>query len=171
MIEPRVDVKSLNSFLDRLAAMRVHYTIRKARPEAVMVLAATSNERWEVEFMTEDWGRTEVERYGRLGQAAGAEALTELWDRLDLASTASPAHPELNGFLNRLDAGRVAYEIFRRDTGGLTVRVYVPGQYWEATFMNDGRIAVERFQSRGEIEDESALKALWESLRIESGHP
>lgn len=167
---PRVDVKSLNTFLDRLAVTQAHYTIRKARPEAIMVLAATSNERWEIEFMTEDWGRTEVERYRRLGQAAGAEALAELWDRLGLASTASAAQPELNGFLNRLDAGRVAYELFKRDAPGLTVQVYVPGQYWEATFVDDGRIAIERFESRGEIEDESALEELWKSLRIETGH-
>jgi hypothetical protein len=166
-----IDLKSLNAFLNRLTAARAQYTIRKARPEAVMVLVATSTARWEVEFMTEDWGRTEVERYRRLGPVAGAEALAELWDRLDLSPLPLALDSELNGFLNRLDAGKVAYEVFKRDMTGPTVRVYSPGQYLEATFMSDGLIAIERFESRGEIKEELALNSLWDSLETERDHP
>jgi hypothetical protein len=171
VIEPRVDLKSLNAFLNRLASAGAHYTIRKVRPEAFMVLVATPAERWEVEFMTEDWGRVEVERYGRLGQVAGAEALTELWDRLGLPAVAVPARPEVNSFVNTLERSSFFYELFKRDPKGLTVRVDGLGQYWEATFLDDGYLAVERFESPGEIEDEGALKGLWDSLQTEADHP
>jgi hypothetical protein len=37
----------------------------------------------------------------------------------------------------------------------------VPGERWEIEFLTDGAIEVERFVSRGEIEDSAALNELF----------
>lgn len=43
--------ESLLSFLAKLEAQRIQYTLQHNRDEAVMVLVAVPGQRWEIEFM------------------------------------------------------------------------------------------------------------------------
>jgi len=167
MSNPPIDQQRLNEFVRRLESLGARYTIKKARPEALMVLVTTARERWEIEFMTLDWGRIEVERYESLGPADNAKVLPELWERLGLPSTPDDSHERINDFLNTLDRANVHYEVINSGTRGLTVRLYAPGQYWEVSFSAESQLAIERFESSGEISDESSLETLWDLLNEE----
>lgn len=67
----------LLSFLTRLEAAKIRYTLEHNRGEAVMVLIAVPGERWEVEFMRD--GSVEVERFISAGGIEGKGLLDELF--------------------------------------------------------------------------------------------
>ncbi len=67
-------------------------------------------------------------------------------------------------FLERLDQAKINYTMRHSREDAVMVVVYAPGQYWEVEFTADGDIDIERYQSDGHIDDESAIEelfALW----------
>ncbi len=56
-----VDVKDLNSFLNKLDVIKIYYKINKIRNESIMVEVAVPGQRWEVEFMED--GTIEIEKF------------------------------------------------------------------------------------------------------------
>lgn len=56
-----VDIKDLNSFLNKLDECKIYYKINKIRNESIMVEVTVPGQRWEVEFM--DDGTIEIEKF------------------------------------------------------------------------------------------------------------
>jgi hypothetical protein len=69
---------------------------------------------------------------------------------------------KLLGFIRRLEESQIHFEVASYRYDGISVVVTVPGERWEVDFLADGDIDVEKFVSNGQIEDESALEALFE---------
>ena len=68
------------SFLNRLRAEGVHFSVEHNRDEAVMVLAVVPGERWEVEFFAD--GHTEVEVFRSDGAIdSDRSKIDELFER------------------------------------------------------------------------------------------
>lgn len=56
-----LDIKDLNSFLNRLDVCKIYYKIIKIRIESIMVEVVVPGQRWEVEFMED--GTIEIEKF------------------------------------------------------------------------------------------------------------
>jgi hypothetical protein len=67
----------LLAFLTRLEDNHIHYTLGRARDEAIMVTVAVPGERWEVEFLLD--GSVDVERFVSTGVLGDANTLDELF--------------------------------------------------------------------------------------------
>ncbi len=70
---------NLLSFLDRLEAKKIHYTLEHSREEAIMVIIAAPGERWEVEFMED--GSIEIERFISTGKIESEIILEDLFNK------------------------------------------------------------------------------------------
>ena len=70
-------MKELISFLERLRAAKISYSLTSVR-EAVMVSIAVPGERWEVEFFED--GEIEVEVFRSNGRIEGASAIERLFE-------------------------------------------------------------------------------------------
>ena len=68
---------------------------------------------------------------------------------------------QLLGFLRRLEAAKIAYQLRHSRYDALMVEINVPGERWEVEFLEDDEIEVERFRSNGHIDDEAALAELF----------
>jgi hypothetical protein len=80
-------LRKLTTFLKRLEAARIHYSLACYREGVLMVLVTVPGERWEVEFWAD--GSIEVERFVSNGEICGENALSELWTKY-----ADPEHAE-----------------------------------------------------------------------------
>ncbi len=60
-------------------------------------------------------------------------------------------------FLNRLDAAHVHYTLGHTRPESVMVDISLPGWHWEAEFMLDGSIEIERYQSVAGVEDQPQL--------------
>ena len=80
---------------------------------------------------------------------------------------------KLLNFIRRLEEAKIYYQLASHRDDAISVIVTVPGQRWEVDFLADGDVDVERFVSTGDIDDESALKELFEKFaeRPESDTP
>jgi hypothetical protein len=59
-------------------------------------------------------------------------------------------------FLARLDEHKIWYRLEHvRDS--IMVITMIPGEYWEIEFFADGHIEIEKFTSKGEIQDDLSL--------------
>lgn len=67
---------------------------------------------------------------------------------------------KLLDFLRRLREAKIAFDLRQSRDDALMVKINVPGERWEVEFLESGEIEVERFQSGGEIQDETILDAL-----------
>jgi hypothetical protein len=72
-------LQKLLSFMKRLDASKIHYSLDRVREEAVMVRVDVPGERWEVEFFVN--GQIEVEVFSSGGPHNGIEGEESL-DRL-----------------------------------------------------------------------------------------
>ena len=68
----------LLSFLNRLRAAKIHYSVEHIRNEAILVHVVVPGERWEIEFMAS--GTVEVEIFKSDGSILGDEALITLFE-------------------------------------------------------------------------------------------
>jgi hypothetical protein len=66
----------------------------------------------------------------------------------------------------RLEKAKINYEMISRRQDGVTILVRGPQNYWEISSLKDGTIAVERFVSSGQIEDESSLEELFARFAV-----
>ena len=73
----------------------------------------------------------------------------------------NPIFTKMMNFLDRLEGCGIAYTLTRAREEALMVSVTVPGERWEVEFLCDGSVEVERFRSKGEIEDEATLGELF----------
>ncbi len=64
---------------------------------------------------------------------------------------------QLLDFLNRLDAAHIHYTLGHTRPESVMVDIALPGWRWEAEFMLDGSIEVERYQSVAGVEDQPQL--------------
>lgn len=78
---------------------------------------------------------------------------------MTVRSTASLA--ELLDFLDRLEAHHIHYRLEHNRPESITVLIAVPGERWEAEFMEDGQVEVERFTSDGSIAGGETLEKLF----------
>ena len=69
--------------------------------------------------------------------------------------------PKLLSFLRQLGEAKIAYRLRHSRDDAIMVEINVPGERWEVEFLEEGEIEVERFQSNGEILDESLLRELF----------
>jgi hypothetical protein len=74
------------------------------------------------------------------------------------------AFPRLVELLATLDKRHAAYHVSRAAGDGVRVEVTVPEERWVATFLPDGRIAVETFTVSARDQGEAALARLLERL-------
>ena len=72
-------LSSLTSFLDRLDAEDIHYTLTSVREGSVLVSATLPGERWEVEFSAD--GDVEVEIFHSDGEVHDKQMIEELFER------------------------------------------------------------------------------------------
>jgi hypothetical protein len=72
-------MENLLSFLDRLEAVKIHYSLEHNRYKATMVLIAVPGERWEVEFFEN--GSIEIEVFKSDGEIYDEKKLDELFDK------------------------------------------------------------------------------------------
>jgi hypothetical protein len=72
-------MENLLSFLVRLEAGKIHYSLEHNRDKAIMVLSAVPGERWEVEFFED--GSVEIEVFKSSGEIYDEKKLDELFDR------------------------------------------------------------------------------------------
>ncbi|WP_437981240.1 hypothetical protein [Sorangium sp. So ce117] len=72
-------MNELLSFLQRLHAGHLSYTLAHNRDESIMVLVAVPGERWEVEFFSD--GSVEVEVFTSNGKILAGDALAGLFAR------------------------------------------------------------------------------------------
>ena len=69
----------LISFLNRLAAAKISYSLLHDREDMIMVIIAVPGERWEVEFGSD--GKVEIERFISTGEIEYESTLGELFKR------------------------------------------------------------------------------------------
>jgi len=96
------------------------------------------------------------------------EALREEVRLLSQAREGTPrpreAFPKLAEFLAQLDERRAAYHVAAFRGEAIRVEVALPEERWVATFVADGRVAVEVFEASGSVQDEAALARLLDRL-------
>ena len=63
----------------------------------------------------------------------------------------------LLGFLNRLDAAHIGYDLKHTRLDSIMVCVAQPGWRWEIEFMADGIVDIERFRSPTGVESDPRL--------------
>ncbi len=66
--------------------------------------------------------------------------------------------------LKRLDAAKIAHRLGQGRDDAIMIQVDVPGERWEIEFVDyedEVHVEIERFHSKGAIEDESALDELF----------
>lgn len=64
-------------------------------------------------------------------------------------------------FLERLDRAKIPYSMRHSRSEAIKVVTFAPGEYWEIEFLDDGEIEIERYRSKGHIDDESILEQLF----------
>ena len=67
----------LLAFLERLEQVKVAYTLRHSREDALMVVAYAPGEYWEIDFLQS--GEIEIERYRSDGHIADASVLEQIF--------------------------------------------------------------------------------------------
>lgn len=67
-------------------------------------------------------------------------------------------------FLEKLERHTIYYTLAKTRVGYVRVDVAVPGERWEVEFSAEGDIVVERFKSFGDVENEEALKYLFDNF-------
>jgi hypothetical protein len=72
-------MENLLSFLVRLKEVKIHYSLKHTRDEAVMVLITVPGEHWEVEFFAD--GSVEIEVFKSNGEIYDEKKLDELFDK------------------------------------------------------------------------------------------
>ena len=77
----------------------------------------------------------------------------------------------LLALLDRLDQAKISYQLRHSRPDALMVLAFAPGQYWEIEFLQDGEIAIERFRSSGEIDNESILQELFDLWAEDEAKP
>ena len=70
------------------------------------------------------------------------------------------AMQKLVHFLQQLEAHHIWYRL-EHIRESVLVLISIPGERWEVEFFPDGQVEVEKFTSKGEIENETALDKLW----------
>jgi hypothetical protein len=60
-------------------------------------------------------------------------------------------------FLRDLEKANIPFQLARYLDHAISVEVAVPGEHWEVDFHEDGHKEVERYRSKGIMDDESAL--------------
>lgn len=55
--------------------------------------------------------------------------------------------------LRRLQEAKIPHTLTDHRDDAVSILAFAPGEYWEIDFLADGDIDVERFRSKGEIED------------------
>lgn len=73
------NLKDVLAFAQRLEAANIHYSVRVARPDALMFTVVVPGERWEVECMED--GSMEVEVFRSAGDILDESSLDDLFDR------------------------------------------------------------------------------------------
>jgi hypothetical protein len=74
------------------------------------------------------------------------------------------AFKEMLALLKQLEEAHIAHSLKQVRDDALMIEVAVPGERWEIEFVDYGdevHIEIERFVSKGAIEDESSLKELF----------
>jgi hypothetical protein len=64
----------------------------------------------------------------------------------------------------RLEEANIYYELRQVREDAIMIHVRVPGERWEIEFVDYGdevQVEIERFRSKGKIDDESALEELF----------
>jgi len=64
-------------------------------------------------------------------------------------------------FLEELKKRHIYFKLDTDREETVMVMVFVPGQYWECEFFEDGHLEVEIYKSDGKILGEEALKTLY----------
>jgi len=72
-------MKNLLSFLVQLEAVKIHYSLKHSRDEAIMVLIHVPGQYWEVEFFEN--GSIEIEIFESDGEIYDEKKLNELFDK------------------------------------------------------------------------------------------
>jgi hypothetical protein len=72
-------MKNLLSFLVRLKEVKIHYSLKHIRDEAIMVFISVPGEHWEVEFFED--GSIEIEVFKSDGEIYDEKKLVELFDK------------------------------------------------------------------------------------------
>ena len=72
-------MKNLLYFLVRLEAVKIHYSLKHSRDEAIMVLIHVPGQYWEVEFFEN--GSIEIEIFESDGEIYDEKKLNELFDK------------------------------------------------------------------------------------------
>jgi len=67
------------------------------------------------------------------------------------------AFGRLLDFLNRLDAAHVHYTLGHTRPDSVMVDIALPGWRWEAEFMLDGSLEIERYRSVAGVKDQPQL--------------
>ena len=73
------NLEKLLSFLARLKAVHISYSLKQTREETIMVLIRVPGQHWEVEFFGD--GSIEVEVYESDGEIYDEKKLDELFDK------------------------------------------------------------------------------------------
>lgn len=74
------------------------------------------------------------------------------------------AYRDLLALLNRLEKAKISFRLRKCRDDALMIQVDVPGERWEIELVDYGgelHWEVERFQSNGEIDDQSAIEELF----------
>lgn len=74
------------------------------------------------------------------------------------------AYRSFLSLLNRLDRAHLSYRLFHSRNDAVMIEVVVPGERWEIELVDYGdefQWEVERFQSGGAVEDETAIDELF----------
>lgn len=73
------------------------------------------------------------------------------------ADTRPEVFVRLLDFLNRLDAAHIHYTLLHTRPESVMVDISLPGWRWEAEFMIDGSVEIERYRSFAGVEDQPQL--------------
>ena len=72
--------REMLALLNRLDEVKLHYTMRHSRPEAIMIEVFVPGERWEIEFVDyEDEVQVEVEVFRSNGEIDDETAIEKLF--------------------------------------------------------------------------------------------
>ncbi|PSM30669.1 hypothetical protein BVG81_009340 [Haliangium sp. UPWRP_2] len=72
------------------------------------------------------------------------------------------AMQKLVHFLQQLETHHIWYRL-EHIRESVLVLISIPGERWEVEFFPDGQVEVEKFTSKGKIENETALDKLWDT--------
>src|SRR2546421_8301294 len=97
-------------------------------------------------------------RGGRKSPEPGARlhSISQVAQRKKVRQMNGNQFGKLIAFLERLDSAKIAYTLGHDSYDSIQVTIVIPGEHWEVDFLESGDVYVERFRSKGEIQEESA---------------